>query len=62
MAAPAAAAPAPAAAPAAPAPVTFKVFVGNLSFKTREAELQKAFAPAGNVCVLFWFFSLSGGV
>ena len=52
MAAPAASAPAaaaPAAAASVPATPTFKVFVGNLSFKTREGELQKAFSGAGNV-------------
>lgn len=57
MAAPAAA-PVPAAA--APALPTFKVFVGNLSFKTREGELQKAFSGAGNVYaidLLMWLDS-----
>lgn len=49
MAAAPAAVPAAAAVPATP---TFKVFVGNLSFKTREGELQKAFSGAGNVYVL----------
>jgi len=34
-------------APAASA--TWKVFAGNLSFKTREDELKKAFSAAGNV-------------
>jgi len=42
----------PAPAPAAAAPATtnaIKVFVGNLSFKTRDAELQQAFESAGKV-------------
>jgi len=34
---------------AANAAVTFKVFAGNLSFKTREEELKQAFSAAGNV-------------
>jgi len=41
--APAAASPAPAAAP------TFKVFVGNLSFKTREAQLAAEFNAVSKV-------------
>ncbi len=31
--------------------VRTKVFVGNLSFKTREAELAQEFAAAGHVYV-----------
>lgn len=38
---------APAAAPAAP--VTYKVFVGNLSFKTREPQLAQEFSVVGKV-------------
>jgi RNA recognition motif-containing protein len=39
-------------APAAPSSNALtKVFVGNLSFKTRETELAAAFAPAGTVVV-----------
>jgi len=42
--------PTPAAAAQAPAPAnTFKVFVGNLSFKTREAQLAAEFSSVSKV-------------
>jgi hypothetical protein len=41
-------------------PALTKVFVGNLAFSTTDEELKQAFAPAGNVYVLFshpfWIF------
>jgi len=37
------------AAPASTAPPAIKVFVGNLAFKTRDGELQTAFAQVGAV-------------
>lgn len=40
---------APAAAASSAPPSLVKVFVGNLSFKTREAELGQAFSVAGKV-------------
>jgi len=36
-------------APSSPSPSTMKVFVGNLSFKTRDADLQNAFSAVTKV-------------